>query len=205
MLIYSFQWYEQQHGTVYWGKGSRDRLQRLDPIKFLHEQFATSFSVTHSPVWMDSSTSKECSVLEEIVGGPHVSIDLTHSIVCNKDGLHNACENIHPNIWRYIYVRIYMNAYVYWLTLAFTRVYFRDVKHPKRLTVVTTRERIGQIFKVAALHSAYTHESRIDNIYSQRRVISEISGNNGFTGVREILGTADSENSAHEAGSLLQH
>ncbi|XP_011630604.1 xylulose kinase isoform X2 [Pogonomyrmex barbatus] len=61
----------QQHGTVYWSKGSRDRLQRLDPIKFLHEQFATSFSVAHSSVWMDSSTSKECSVLEEIVGGPH--------------------------------------------------------------------------------------------------------------------------------------
>ncbi|EFN82885.1 xylulose kinase isoform X1 [Harpegnathos saltator] len=69
----------QQHGTVYWGKGSRDRLQRLDPIKFLHEQFATSFSVTHSPVWMDSSTSKECSVLEEIVGGPHRLAEITGS------------------------------------------------------------------------------------------------------------------------------
>ncbi|XP_028049101.2 xylulose kinase isoform X1 [Monomorium pharaonis] len=69
----------QQHGTVYWGKGSRDRLRRLDPIKFLHEQFATSFSVTHSPVWMDSSTSKECSVLEEIVGGPHKLAEITGS------------------------------------------------------------------------------------------------------------------------------
>ncbi|XP_029159809.1 xylulose kinase isoform X2 [Nylanderia fulva] len=61
----------QQHGTIYWGKGSQSRLQHLNPTKFLYEQFATSFSVTHSPVWMDSSTSKECSVLEEIVGGPH--------------------------------------------------------------------------------------------------------------------------------------
>ncbi|XP_077274368.1 xylulose kinase isoform X2 [Temnothorax americanus] len=69
----------QQHGTVYWGKGSRGRLQRLDPIKFLHEQFATSFSVTHSPVWMDSSTSKECDVLEEIVGGPRKLAEITGS------------------------------------------------------------------------------------------------------------------------------
>ncbi|XP_011871845.1 PREDICTED: xylulose kinase isoform X2 [Vollenhovia emeryi] len=69
----------QQHGTVYWGKGSRGRLQRLDPIKFLHEQFATSFSVTHSPVWMDSSTTKECCVLEEIVGGPHKLAEITGS------------------------------------------------------------------------------------------------------------------------------
>jgi len=65
----------QQHGTVYWNKGSRNRLQRLDPIKFLHEQFATSFSVTHSPVWMDSSTVEECDVLEEIAGGPQVRLD----------------------------------------------------------------------------------------------------------------------------------
>lgn len=81
MLICCY-WCEQQHGTVYWGKGSCDRLRRLDPIKFLHEQFATSFSVTHSPVWVDSSTSKECSVLEEIVGGPHVSIALLSALAC---------------------------------------------------------------------------------------------------------------------------
>ncbi|EFN69877.1 Xylulose kinase [Camponotus floridanus] len=69
----------QQHGTIYWGKGSQSRLQRLNPTKFLYEQFATSFSVTHSPVWMDSSTSKECSVLEEIVGGPHKLAEITGS------------------------------------------------------------------------------------------------------------------------------
>ncbi|XP_020281760.1 xylulose kinase [Pseudomyrmex gracilis] len=69
----------QQHGTVYWGKGSQSRLRHLDPAKFLYEQFATSFSVTHSPVWMDSSTSKECSVLEEIVGGPHKLAEITGS------------------------------------------------------------------------------------------------------------------------------
>ncbi|XP_066583123.1 xylulose kinase isoform X2 [Prorops nasuta] len=60
----------QQHGTVYWNKGSRAQLQKLNPSKFLHEQFATSFSVGNSPVWMDSSTSNECRVLEEVAGGP---------------------------------------------------------------------------------------------------------------------------------------
>ncbi|XP_036143451.1 xylulose kinase isoform X2 [Monomorium pharaonis] len=69
----------QQHGTVYWDKGSLDRLRYLDPTKFLHEQFATSFSVTHSPVWLDSSTSKECNILEETVGGPHKLAEITGS------------------------------------------------------------------------------------------------------------------------------
>lgn len=69
----------QQHGTVYWGKGSRNQLQRLDPAKFLHEQLVTSFSVTPAPVWMDSSTTKECRMLEEIVGGPQKLAEITGS------------------------------------------------------------------------------------------------------------------------------
>lgn len=67
-------YYIQQHGTVYWGKGSRNHLHRLDPAKFLHGQLVTSFSVSPSPVWMDSSTGKECHILEEILGGPEVRI-----------------------------------------------------------------------------------------------------------------------------------
>ncbi|KOC59536.1 Xylulose kinase, partial [Habropoda laboriosa] len=69
----------QQHGTVYWGKGSRNHLQQLDPAKFLHEQLVTTFSVTPSPVWMDSSTTKECNILEEIVGGPEKLAEITGS------------------------------------------------------------------------------------------------------------------------------
>ncbi|OAD52555.1 Xylulose kinase [Eufriesea mexicana] len=69
----------QQHGTVYWGKGSRNQLQHLDPAKFLHGQLVTSFSVTLSPVWMDSSTTKECKILEEIVGGPKKLAEITGS------------------------------------------------------------------------------------------------------------------------------
>ncbi|XP_024938369.1 xylulose kinase isoform X2 [Cephus cinctus] len=69
----------QQHGTVYWGKGSRHQLQNLDPNKFLHEQLAMSFSVAHSPVWMDSSTSEQCRRLEDGVGGPLKLAEITGS------------------------------------------------------------------------------------------------------------------------------
>lgn len=36
-----------------------------------------------------------------------------------------------------------MNAYVYGLTLAFTRIYFCDVKYRKRLTDIIMQEWIG--------------------------------------------------------------
>lgn len=62
----------QQHGTVYWGKGSRNQLRNLNPDKFLHEQLATSFSSTLSPIWMDSSTGEQCKILEDAAGGPRV-------------------------------------------------------------------------------------------------------------------------------------
>lgn len=69
----------QQHGTVYWNRGSQNQLKHLNPTKFLHEQLATSFSIPQSPVWMDSSTTKECRILEEIVGGPEKLAEITGS------------------------------------------------------------------------------------------------------------------------------
>ncbi|XP_043674202.1 xylulose kinase isoform X1 [Vespula pensylvanica] len=69
----------QQHGTVYWGKGSQSLLKNLEPTKFLHEQFATSFSIAQSPVWMDSSTSDECQLFEVIVGDPKKLAEITGS------------------------------------------------------------------------------------------------------------------------------
>ncbi|XP_014219872.1 xylulose kinase-like isoform X2 [Copidosoma floridanum] len=69
----------QQHGTVYWGKGSRAVLQRLDPEKFLHEQLASAFSVSQSPTWMDSSTTAECKQLERVLGGPEKLAEITGS------------------------------------------------------------------------------------------------------------------------------
>ncbi|XP_076384623.1 xylulose kinase isoform X2 [Megalopta genalis] len=99
----------QQHGTVYWGKGSRNHLRQLDPTKFLHEQLVASFSVTASPVWVDSSTTKECKILEEIVGGPQ-RISLISSFLASlflgdfapidwSDGSGMNLLNIHTKDW----------------------------------------------------------------------------------------------------------
>jgi len=63
----------QQHGSVYWKRGARDMLQKLDPRHFLHEEIAFAFAIQHSPVWMDSSTTEYCTLLEEKVGGPEVT------------------------------------------------------------------------------------------------------------------------------------
>lgn len=69
----------QQHGSVYWATGAEERLQSLDPDRFLHEQLAGCFSILQSPVWMDSSTSAQCRQLEEAVGGAQVLASITGS------------------------------------------------------------------------------------------------------------------------------
>ena len=54
----------QQHGSVFWRQGAEDILAGLQPERFMHEQLASAFSVQDSPVWMDSSTSEQCAILE---------------------------------------------------------------------------------------------------------------------------------------------
>nr|CAI5863420.1 unnamed protein product [Callosobruchus analis] len=69
----------QQHGTVYWQKGAEETLKTLSSSDFLHQQLNSSFSVTSSPIWMDSSTTKQCKQLEEAVGGPEKLAEITGS------------------------------------------------------------------------------------------------------------------------------
>ncbi|XP_054281168.1 xylulose kinase-like [Macrosteles quadrilineatus] len=69
----------QQHGTVYWQVGAEETLKTLDPDSFLHTQLASAFSVTSSPVWMDSSTSLQCRQLEEHVGGAQKLAEISGS------------------------------------------------------------------------------------------------------------------------------
>ncbi|GAB2293704.1 Xylulose kinase 2 [Dionaea muscipula] len=59
----------QQHGSVYWKHGSSSRLSSLDPKKRLVDELGGAFSVEESPIWMDSSTTKQCKEIEEAVGG----------------------------------------------------------------------------------------------------------------------------------------
>ncbi|TRY68841.1 hypothetical protein TCAL_03047 [Tigriopus californicus] len=69
----------QQHGSVYWRQGIHDIFQGLNPDKFLHDELAHAFSILDSPVWMDSSTTEECRILEELLGGPQALAEITGS------------------------------------------------------------------------------------------------------------------------------
>ncbi|XP_045449425.1 xylulose kinase [Melitaea cinxia] len=68
----------QQHGSVWWLKGSEAKLASLSGDQFLHTQLATCFAAD-SPVWMDSSTTADCKALEEAVGGPEELARVTGS------------------------------------------------------------------------------------------------------------------------------
>ncbi|XP_010943282.1 xylulose kinase 2 [Elaeis guineensis] len=59
----------QQHGSVYWNKGSKAMLASLDPTKPLVRQLGNAFSAKDSPIWMDSSTTSQCREIEKAVGG----------------------------------------------------------------------------------------------------------------------------------------
>ncbi|CAL1526059.1 unnamed protein product [Lymnaea stagnalis] len=69
----------QQHGSVYWKKGARDVLKNCKPDKSLFDQLQNCFSVEDSPVWMDASTKKQCSELEEKIGGAQKLAEITGS------------------------------------------------------------------------------------------------------------------------------
>ena len=69
----------QQHGSVWWKTGARDRLTALDPARTLEDQLADAFSLEASPVWMDASTGAQCAALEQALGGPQAVADITGS------------------------------------------------------------------------------------------------------------------------------
>ena len=69
----------QQHGSVYFKKGARPALTGLAPDRTLRDQLKDAFSVAASPVWMDSSTTRQCRALEAALGGPQAVADLTGS------------------------------------------------------------------------------------------------------------------------------
>uniref|UniRef100_A0A8C5PM27 Xylulose kinase n=1 Tax=Leptobrachium leishanense TaxID=445787 RepID=A0A8C5PM27_9ANUR len=69
----------QQHGSVYWKVGARKTLQTLLPEQPLHTQLKLCFSVTESPVWMDSSTTAQCRHLEGYIGGAQALANITGS------------------------------------------------------------------------------------------------------------------------------
>ncbi|KAK1293195.1 hypothetical protein QJS10_CPB17g02663 [Acorus calamus] len=69
----------QQHGSVYWKKGSSAILASLDSKKPLVDQLGDVFSTQDSPIWMDSSTTEQCREIEKAVGGALELSQLTGS------------------------------------------------------------------------------------------------------------------------------
>lgn len=60
----------QQHGSVYLDETFNERLAMLDVTPGLAGQLAPSLTRATSPIWMDTSTGKECAEIAAALGGP---------------------------------------------------------------------------------------------------------------------------------------
>ncbi len=71
----------QQHGSVYLTSSFLPTLSSLSPSSSLTSQLSPPlvYSRTESPIWQDSSTTKECRELERAVGGAQALSDKTGS------------------------------------------------------------------------------------------------------------------------------
>jgi len=69
----------QQHGSVYLRRGARSRLGALDSRLTLRDQLGDIFAFDAAPVWMDSSTSKQCRARDIALGGAQAVAELTGS------------------------------------------------------------------------------------------------------------------------------
>jgi len=69
----------QQHGSVYLNAGADAALAALDPCRTPGEQLASCLSRAVAPIWMDSSTARECREIESAVGGARVLAERTGS------------------------------------------------------------------------------------------------------------------------------
>ncbi|XGW17784.1 hypothetical protein V3C99_002403 [Haemonchus contortus] len=70
----------QQHGTVYWGNGAADKLASLSSDMTMAEGLGQgSFALPLSPIWMDSSTEKQCVAMEKAVNGKENMARITGS------------------------------------------------------------------------------------------------------------------------------
>jgi xylulokinase len=69
----------QQHGTVYLNDAFEKVLKNLNPEKTLNSQLEKNFTRKTSPIWMDSSTPKQCKEIREALGGMEETIKITGS------------------------------------------------------------------------------------------------------------------------------
>ena len=76
----------QQHGTVYLGATAATALGRLDPHQPLADQLQGIFSRATAPIWMDTSTDRQCRQIEAGVGGRDALLDLTGNTAFERFG-----------------------------------------------------------------------------------------------------------------------
>ncbi|MBY8984263.1 MAG: carbohydrate kinase [Candidatus Lokiarchaeota archaeon] len=69
----------QQHGTVYLNNSFESSLKKLNSNKTIASQIGNVFTRKTSPIWMDSSTSKECEEIRHKLGGMESTIKITGS------------------------------------------------------------------------------------------------------------------------------
>jgi len=69
----------QQHGSVYLNAEATRILSSLDPGRPLAEQLEPGLARRTSPIWMDSSTRRQCDEIEAALGGPDAVAELTGS------------------------------------------------------------------------------------------------------------------------------
>lgn len=69
----------QQHGTVYLNNSFEPTLKNLDSKKSLVNQLQKVFTRETSPIWMDSSTTKQCEEIRLKLGGLEPTISITGS------------------------------------------------------------------------------------------------------------------------------
>jgi len=69
----------QQHGTVYLNNSFLSTLKKLETDKTLADQLVNVFTRKTSPIWMDSSTNKECEEIRNELGGMEATVKITGS------------------------------------------------------------------------------------------------------------------------------
>jgi xylulokinase len=74
----------QQHGTVYLNEYAAPSLAGLDPSTALHAGLSSIFSRSTCPIWMDSSTSRECLEITQALGGEAAVTRLTGSAATER-------------------------------------------------------------------------------------------------------------------------
>ncbi|MHA1292602.1 MAG: xylulokinase [Promethearchaeota archaeon] len=69
----------QQHGTVYLNDTFEKKLQNLNPYEYIVYQIKGCFTRKTSPIWMDSSTTKQCEEIRNALGALKNTIKITGS------------------------------------------------------------------------------------------------------------------------------